>query len=106
MIGFLIGWAAFGVVLGIILFVLYLVLKIFASFGNRTINSGFFAVVLFSGPLGALGYVWYALVDFLIETGFDAIKLLVVLMVGGLFTLLWMCLEFLVFWIWASAFDK
>ena len=62
MIEFLTGWAAFALVLGIILCGLYLVLKIFASFGNRTLNSAFFAVVLLGGPFIALGYVWYVLV--------------------------------------------
>src|ERR1700674_3724223 len=101
MIEFLTGWAAFALVLGIILCGLYLVLKIFASFGNRTLNSAFFAVVLLGGPFVALAYIWFLLVDFLIKTGFDAIKLLVVLIVGALFTLLWVCLEFLFFWLWA-----
>jgi hypothetical protein len=106
MIEFLTGWAAFALVLGIILCGLYLVLKIFASFGNRTLNSAFFAVVLLGGPFVGLGYVWYVLVDFLVKTDFDAIKLLVVLMVGGLFTVLWICSELVVLWIWAKAFEK
>ena len=107
MFEFLAGWVAFAVVSGVILFLLWLVLKALASFGDKTnLISTFFAVVLFGGPFLALGYVWYQLLDFLIKTGFDAIKLLVVLMVGGLFTVLWVCLEFLFFWLWASAFGK
>ena len=107
MFEFLAGWVAFAAVAGSILFVLWLVLKAFASLGDATnLISTFFAVVLFGGPFLALGYVWCQLLDFLIETRFDAIKLLVVLMVGGLFTALWACFEFVVFWIWASAFDR
>jgi hypothetical protein len=106
MIVFLTGWAAFGAVLGITLFVLYLVLRIFASFGNRILNSAFFGGVLFGVPSLALGCVWYRLIDFPVETGFDALKLLVVLMVGALFTTLWLCLEFVLLWIWAKAFEK
>jgi hypothetical protein len=106
MFEFLAGWAAFAVVSVFILFVLWLVLKVFASFGNKQISSAFFAVVLIGGPLVALGYAWYLLLAFLIDTGFDALKFLVVIMVGGLFTVLWVCLEFVILWIWASAFDK
>jgi hypothetical protein len=106
MIEFLTGWAALGVALGIILLVLYLVLKMFASFGDRTINSAFFAAVFFGGLFVALAYIWCLLIGFLIETGFDAIKLLVVLIVGALFTALWVCLEFLFLWICANAFGR
>jgi hypothetical protein len=107
MFEFLAGWVAFAAVAGFILFALWLVLKILASFGDTTnLISTLFAIVLFGGPFVALGYGWFLLVDFLLQTGFDAIKLLVVLIVGALFTLLWVCLEFLFFWLWASAFGR
>jgi hypothetical protein len=106
MFEFLAGWAAFAVVSVFILFVLWLVLKVFAALENKQISSAFFAAVLLGGPFVALGYAWYLLVAFVIETGFDALKFLVVLMVGGLFVALWACLEFVLLWIWASAFHK
>jgi hypothetical protein len=107
MFEFLAGWVAFALVSGVILFLLWLVLKFCASFGGTTNQiSTLFAIVLFGGPFVALGYGWFLLVDFLLQTGFDALKLLVALMVGTLFTFLWVCLELLFLWLWASAFGK